>query len=527
MKDETAGRGIAASGHSGRRLRWCTALMAVMLAGGAWAGVGGALQAAPGIDRVVISNDRDIENVDPMQIAAPADYSIDHLVYSSLARMNPATRRLEPDLAETWDVSPDGLVYTFHLRHGVKWQHNMGEVTADDVVAHFQRVADKNSGSYFFNDLASVRRIEAPDRYTVRFTMDRPTPAFLTVTIAYRPGFIVPKKILDSNPGSLKASPVGSGPYEFASWRQGEQIVLRANPDYYGPHPRIGEVVVKIVKEDATALLALRRGEIDARYLQIPEVQRQAFQGTGVHVLRGPMPRTYFLVFNTTRPPFNDVRVRQALWYGFNRKGILDRLFLGFGTFSDTMVPPTVTGSLPGVMYNYNVDRARQLLKDAGVDQAVAGKSFAITTIGLQDETDIATVAQDNWKALGLNFKVDIVDTPVLLQRARSGNFDVLGFAQLRTEPEQFLVDFFHSKNIGSTNWSRYDKADQVLDAMRFASNPQDRIRNAQQAQRLLQRDAPQIPVLNPTLMLALNPKIAGAQLELLIFNVWQWSLSK
>ncbi len=479
------------------------------------------------VTRVVVSNDRDISNVDPISISTPADFAVAHLVYSPLVRIKPGTGQLEPDLAEKWEVSPDGLTYTFHLRRGVKWQKNLGEVTADDVVAHFQRAASKESGSIFFNDLASVKRIEATDRYTVRFTMDRPSPAFLTAVVAYRPGLIVPKKIIDSNPASLKTAPVGAGPYLFASWRQGAEVVLKANPDYYGAIPAIAELDMKVVKEDTTALLALRRGEIDARYVQIPEVQRHLLESKDLHVLRAPMPRTYYLAFNTTRTPFNDVRVRQALWYGFNRRATLDRMFQGFGTFSDTMVPPTVVGSLPGVVYNYNPERAKQLLKEAGAEQGFPGKTFSLMTIGLQDVTDIAAVAQDNWKTVGVNVNVDIVDTPVFLQRARTGNFEILGFALLRTEPEQFLVDFFHSKNIGSTNFSRYDKADQVLDAMRFASDPNDRVRFAKDAQRLLQRDAPHIPVLNPTLMLALNPRISGARLGLLIFNAWQWSVAR
>jgi peptide/nickel transport system substrate-binding protein len=477
--------------------------------------------------RVAVSNDRDISNVDPISISTPADYAVAHLVYSALVRIKPGTGQLEPDLAEKWEVSPDGLTYTFHLRQGVKWQKNLGEVTADDVVAHFQRAASKESGSIFFNDLASVKRIEAPDRFTVRFTMDRPSPAFLTAVVAYRPGLIVPKKIIDSNPASLKTAPVGAGPYVFTSWRQGAEVVLKANPDYYAGVPAIAEIDMKVVKEDATALLALRRGEIDARYVQIPEVQRHVLESKDLHVLRAPMPRTYYLAFNTTRAPFNDVRVRQALWYGFNRRATLDRMFQGFGTFSDTMVPPTVVGSLPGVVYNYNPERAKQLLKEAGAEQGFPGKTFSLMTIGLQDVTDIAAVAQDNWKAVGVNVNVDIVDTPVFLQRARMGNFEILGFALLRTEPEQFLVDFFHSRNIGSTNFSRYDKADLVLDAMRFASDPNDRVRFAKDAQRLLQRDAPHIPVLNPTLMLALSPRISGARLGLLIFNAWQWSAAR
>ena len=468
----------------------------------AWALIGGlAVAAALGAEsgparpappvRVVVSNDRDIVNVDPVEISAPADYSVAALVYSGLVRVRPGTGQLDPDLAERWEVSPDGLVYTFHLRRGVKWQNGLGELTAADVVAHFQRAADRASGSIFFPDFSSVKRVEAPDPYTVRFVLDRPSLSLLSADLAYRPGLIVPKKIIDTKPDSLKTAPVGSGPYTFSAWQQGAQVILRANPDYYGGPPQVSEVDVRVVKDDQTALLALRRGEIDARYLQIPEVQRQ------------------------------------ALWYGLNRRGILDSLFKDLGTFSDTMLPPTVTGSLPGVVYNYNVDRAKQLLRDAGADGGYPGRAFTLMAIGLQDETDIAAVAQENWKALGVTFNVDVVDTAVFLQRARAGNFDALNFAQLRTEPEQFLVDSFYSKSIGANNFSRYDRADAQLDAMRFAADPADRVRNAQVVQRLLQRDAPAIPVLNPTLMLAHTPRISGAKLELLIFNAAQWSVGR
>ena len=518
---------VPAGGSAPRRRRAAAwTLIGGLAVAAALGAESGPARPAPPV-RVVVSNDRDIVNVDPVEISAPADYSVAALVYSGLVRVRPGTGQLDPDLAERWEVSPDGLVYTFHLRRGVKWQNGLGELTAADVVAHFQRAADRASGSIFFPDFSSVKRVEAPDPYTVRFVLDRPSLSLLSADLAYRPGLIVPKKIIDTKPDSLKTAPVGSGPYTFSAWQQGAQVILRANPDYYGGPPQVSEVDVRVVKDDQTALLALRRGEIDARYLQIPEVQRQALVAKDVRVLRAPMPRTYYFMFNTTRPPFNDVRVRQALWYGLNRRGILDSLFKDLGTFSDTMLPPTVTGSLPGVVYNYNVDRAKQLLRDAGADGGYPGRAFTLMAIGLQDETDIAAVAQENWKALGVTFNVDVVDTAVFLQRARAGNFDALNFAQLRTEPEQFLVDSFYSKSIGANNFSRYDRADAQLDAMRFAADPADRVRNAQVVQRLLQRDAPAIPVLNPTLMLAYTPRISGAKLELLIFNAAQWSVGR
>lgn len=476
--------------------------------------------------RAVISTDRDISNVDPAAISAPADYAVSYLVYSALARVKPGTRELEPDLAQRWEVSSDGLVYTFHLRQGVKWQNNLGEVTAADVVAHFERVAKKDSGSLYFVDMEPVTKIEARGRYTVRFTMRQPYPAFMTAVIAYRPGLIVPKQVIDTNPATLKTNPVGSGPYIFASWRQGAEVVLRGNPDYYAGAPAVSEVVMKIVREDETALLALQRGEIDARYIQVPEVQKQVQGIKELQVLTAPMPRTYYIAFNTTRAPFNDARVRRALWYGLNRKSIVERVFNSRGTVADTMLPPVVEGHYAQRVYTYDPSKAKQLLREAGFLDG-ADRTLSIMTIGLRDLSDIAAVAQDNWKALGVTVRVEIFDTPVLLQRARAGNYDMMAFAQLRTEPEQFLVSFFHSSNITGTNYSRYDKIDRLLDGFRTASDPSQRLRLIEEAQRQLQQDAPHIPVLNPTLMLAHNPRIQGAKLGLLIFNVWQWSATR
>jgi peptide/nickel transport system substrate-binding protein len=476
--------------------------------------------------RVVISTDRDIANVDPAAISTPADYTIAYLVYSSLVRVKPGTRELQPDLAERWEVSRDGLVYTFRLRRGVKWQNNLGEVTAEDVIAHFRRIATKESGSLFFVDLEPVTKMEAPDRYTVRFTMRQPYPAFMTAVIAYRPGLIVPKRAIESNPAALKTNPVGSGPYMFASWRQGAEVVLRANPDYYAGAPGVGEIVMKIVREDETALLALQRGEIDARYIQVPEVQRQVGDVKELRVLTAPMPRSYYIALNTTRAPLNDARVRRALWYGLNRKSIVERVFNSRGTVADTVVPPVVEGHYSRRVYSYDPSKAKQLLKEAGFQEGT-DRTLSIMTTGLRDLSDIAAVAQDNWKVLGVNVRVEIVDTPVLLQRARAGNFDMMSWAQLRTEPEQFLVSFFHSSNINSTNYSRYDKIDRMLDGFRTASDGRERLRLIEEAQRQLQQDAPHIPVLNPTLMLVHSPRIQGPKLGLLIFNVWEWSAAR
>jgi peptide/nickel transport system substrate-binding protein len=478
------------------------------------------------LQRVVISTDRDITNVDPAAISTPADYTVAYLVYSSLVRVKPGTRELEPDLAEKWDVSSDGLVYTFRLRRGVKWQNNLGEVTADDVLAHFQRVASKESGSLFFVDLEPVSKMEAPDKYTVRFTMRQPYPAFMTAVIAYRPGLIVPKRAIESNAASIKTNPVGSGPYVFANWRQGAEIVLRANRDYYGGAPAVAEIVMKIVREDETALLALQRGEIDARYIQVPEVQRQAQGAKELKVLTSPMPRTYYIALNTTRAPLSDVRVRRALWYGLNRKSIVERVFNSKGTVADTVLPPVVEGHLSRRVYSYDPSKAKQLLKEAGVQEG-GDRTLSIMTTGLRDLSDIAAVAQDNWRALGVNVRVEVVDTPVLLQRARTGNFDMMSWAQLRTEPEQFLVSFFHSANINSTNYSRYDKIDRILDGFRTSSDRKERLRLIGEAQVQLIQDAPHIPVLNPTLMLVYNPRLQGPKLGLLIFNIWEWSAAR
>ena len=138
---------------------WGMAIVVTLIASATFAMPAQTAQAPAG--RVVISTDRDITNVDPVAISTPADYTIAYLVYSSLVRVKPGGKELEGDLARRWEVSPDGLVYTFYLRTGVRWHNNLGELTADDVVAHFRRAADRQSGSLFFTDMVPVKSIEA------------------------------------------------------------------------------------------------------------------------------------------------------------------------------------------------------------------------------------------------------------------------------------------------------------------------------------------------------------------------------
>ncbi|MBC7078611.1 MAG: ABC transporter substrate-binding protein [Synergistales bacterium] len=180
----------------------------------------------------------DIENVDPAYITAVSDQYIATNVYSGLVRYKPGTGEIEPDLAEDWDISPDGLVYTFHLRRGVKWHKGMGELTSEDVKYSFERILDPATKSLNKLYLEQVADIKTPDKYTVQIKLKEPYAPFLA-GLAYRAGWIVNKKGVEAGGKEYGRQPVGTGPFVFSSYQPGVEVVLAANPDYFGGKPKV------------------------------------------------------------------------------------------------------------------------------------------------------------------------------------------------------------------------------------------------------------------------------------------------
>lgn len=354
------------------------------------------------------------------------------LMFDSLIQFLP-DGKIAPRLAESWEVSSDGRTYTFKLNPRAKWWDG-APVTADDVKFTFEAALrpETQSSTEGLDQIASV---EVVDPTTVRVTLKRVTPMFLAQGGSRG---IVPRHLLEGQDlakGEFNRKPVGSGPYRFVSWTPGQSIVMEANRDYFLGAPAIDRVVFKILPDQNVVLTQLRAGEI--QYALITPRDLAAVEKLpGIKLYENPTPRFFDISPNYDRPYFSDVRVRQALLYGINRQGIVDKVLLGHGKVIESNVSPVswaYNDKLP--RRDYDPDRARQLLSEAGWQpgpdgvRQKDGQRLAFTVlINSFDRTleQALIVAQQDLKQIGVEMSLERVEPGVFNDRRTKKNFDAL-----------------------------------------------------------------------------------------------------
>lgn len=210
----------------------------------------------------------DIGQVDPHKATTTQDKPMTGWAFNGLVRFPPGSgdlAKLEPDLAEKWEKSPDGLVWTFHLRKGVKFHRDYGELTADDVVFSLKRAADPKSSS-FSADYASFASVEAVDPLTVKITLKNPVPSLLGLVANYHGGEIVSKKAVEKLGDDFRLKAIGTGPFMVDEYKPKESVTFIANPNYFRGKPKIDKIVYRFIPADAARDLAFQSGELDIIY---------------------------------------------------------------------------------------------------------------------------------------------------------------------------------------------------------------------------------------------------------------------
>ena len=282
-----------------------------------------------------------------------------------------------PSLAESWSVSPDGLVYEFVLRKGVRF-HNGDSVTAEDVKFSFERY--RGTAQKTLKD--RVLAIETPDAARVRIRLKQPWPDFITFyTIATGAGWIVPKKYVEKvGDDGFKKAPIGAGPYKFVSFTPGVELVLEAFDQYWRKPPSVKRLVLKAIPDDATRLAALKRGEVDIAYALWGSLAEEVRRTPGLTLKPVVVIGTFWVYFADQwdpKSPWHDRRVRVAANYAFDRQAINQAETLGFSRIAGSIVPATFDFYWPAPAYPYDPARAKQLLAEAGYPNGFdAGEYF-------------------------------------------------------------------------------------------------------------------------------------------------------
>jgi len=436
---------------------------------------------------------------DPAQWRYTSDWFVYPDIFNWLVRWKPgaAPKELEPDLAERWTVSADGLVYTFHLRRGVQLHKGMGELTAEDVVFSFERQM-KDPKKSFYEALSNVKSVEAIDRSTVRITLKERDGSFMWSVISYRPGIIVSKRAVQQlGDAAFAKAPVGTGPFEFAQLTPQGEVILRSNDAYFRGRPAVREITFVHIGDENTAGAALQRGDVQVIWTRgNPEVVKALRADPAIKTVRVIEYDNLFQVqFSPNFKPVQDVRVRRGLAHAIDRRVIAQAL-PGLDEMAVVMRPPQLFGGTTDVpTYAFDLAKARALFREAGYPN---GFPITLMVQKREPETTVAEILAAQWQAAGLTVKLDVLDATAAFDRRRDGNFDVTISATARPgDPDLFFRDVFHSEAVPpyGSNFFRYRDADALIDAGRITIEERRREQIYVALQRKLMTDLPIIPL--------------------------------
>jgi peptide/nickel transport system substrate-binding protein len=339
-------------------MKWIQAAAALL----AVSCLGSAAPAAESPDAITIATQLEPTQLDlTAGTAAATEAALFPAVYEGLVHIS-STGTVEPLLAASWEISPDGLVYTFHLRRGVRF-HDGTPFDASVVKFALERAAAPGSPNMNQLQLAKIRAVEVIDPQTAAVHLNSPYSNLLQVLGWYATAMVAPASAANNG-----RSPVGTGPFRFANWRHGEALELVANLDYGGSQPSLARVTYRFIGDPNAALAALRAGDIDAYdAYPAPENIGQLKADPRFNVFLSSGSYKAILALNNARPPFNDVRVRRALSYAVDRRAIIEAAMFGYAKPIGSHYAPSDPDYLDLTdRYPFDPTRARQLLAEAG-----------------------------------------------------------------------------------------------------------------------------------------------------------------
>jgi ABC-type transport system substrate-binding protein len=443
------------------------------------------------------------------------------------------TTGIVPKLAESLPtISDDGLVYTFKLRPGVKFQ-NGRELTADDVVYSITRVLNPETASpgagFFVNikgapefiegSAAEVAGIRAVDPLTVEFTLSQPDVTFLN-KMALNFAFIVPKEVVEEAGADFGRKPVGTGPFTLAEWVPGQYLAFDRNPNYFDPNlPYLDKIRIEVGVEPDVALLRLESGEIDLMGDPPPGAEWTRISSDPAwenRIEREPQVSTIYISMNTTQPPFDNVKVRQAMNHAIDKQRII-QLLNGRGTVANQILPPLMPGYDPDyVGYGYDPEQAKALLAEAGFPD---GFETSIDCIAVDPQPKLCESFQQDLDKIGVKLAINTLAAPNVIERAGNGEPPMvwsggLAWAQDYPDPDDFYAPILgcDSNVPGGWNWPRY--CDPALHAQSLEllamTDREARMEAYKPFFKQLMDEALWVPVYNGELTIAHSEKLHG-----------------
>jgi peptide/nickel transport system substrate-binding protein len=528
--------------HSGRvRLFWLSA--ALLLPALAAAGMWNAPVQGQGREQtlIIVRNIDDYVTNDPSRQYEYTSQMLDESSYDTLVTVEaPDFTKIQPKLAERWEISGDGLTYTFHLRRGVRFASG-NPVTANDVRFSFRRLKNLKDNPSFFMD--PVKDIAAIDDSTVKVTLSAPDASFLAALAAPPTGILDAKTVIahggtdadnakeaDKATSWLNEHSAGYGPYILTSFRKNEQAVLERNPRYGGPRPYFARITFLHVKDGTTQREMVERGDADIAQDFDADIAAKVTPGPKIKIVEGLSMNQVYMALNTNpqvSKELADKRVRQAVSYAIDYDGIIKGLVRNAGVRPPAMIPIGILGVDPAMARQHDLAKAKALLAEAGYANGfpVTLSYWTSPLLGVAPEP-LAAKLQADLGAAGIKVTLEPKERSVLLTEYRQGKPQMVlaSWSPDYLDPHPW-ADAFYRKGGPAARRVSYDdpKAVELVAAGDRELDPKKRADIYKQLTRVALEDVPFIMLIQPKSFVGINPAIKGYA----IHPIWFVTLSR
>jgi peptide/nickel transport system substrate-binding protein len=481
-------------------------------------------------------------SLDPALIQDNISQKITSQIYDTLVKYKGATTEIEADLAEKWEVSADGKVWTLHLRKGVKFQD--GETCDAAAVLwnferwwkekHPQHENQVKAGKTFpywedqfdgFDDKSIVSKVEAVDPLTIRVTLKQPQAPFLANLAIFAFSIASPKAV-EKWGVEYGKHPVGTGPFKFVEWNANQDVVLDANPDYFGQKAKVKRVVVRNIKDNAARLAALKSGEAHG----IEGINVDDLKGVktdpNLTLLLRPANNTAYLAFNYHVKEFQNKLVRQAIASAINRKAIVDAFYGGLGLVAKELQPPALWGYNKDIKdHPYDPKKAQDLLKQAGYPNGFSeitwedGKKeplvfwyMPVTRAYYPNPKEIGEAMAADLAKVGIKSKLQTVEWANYIDNTKKGLMPLymVGWTGDNGDPDNFICFFFCTPNVPRQAWYNNPPLSDVLKRAQVLNNQAERAKLYQQAEQMLHDDVARLFVAHSQVPLVFSKRVKG-----------------